>query len=140
MVSEEENIRTAKKIMKETLLPLMKKMKMGDWNIKLACKIGERNKDDEEQTAEVDTDNCEYKQADITLYKIRKCLKADLAHELFHCKIGLVVGAYKKAIDHYESMVSELITRDEERVVTDLEFLYAGLLGLDSTREEAKKK
>ncbi len=120
MVTDKENIVYAKQIGKK-LRPILKLLDMEDWDIQVACKIGQRTKDDEKTLMEVDTDKSEYKKTKITVYEISKNVEDDLIHELLHCKIGIMTGAYKKAMTQYEALIGELILHDEERVVSDLQ-------------------
>lgn len=123
MVSEKEmraktqtNIGAARKL-RPKLNKWMKTLGMSDWNIVLACDIDETNDD----KMDVETDKCEYKKAKLTVYKIKPSIEADLIHELLHLKIGLLTGAYKKALEKQHETIQELIDQNEERVVTDME-------------------
>ena len=113
---DEKNIRLAKQLQKATN-KLLEELGMEDWEVRIACKIGEKD----DSVMEVDSTNAEYKKVDITVYEVRKNFEKDLLHELLHAKIGILVKAYDKALEGYKEMMDSLITIFEERVVTDLE-------------------
>lgn len=127
-MTDKKNIDAAKRIWK-SLKPVLKLLDMEDWEISIACKLGERTKEDEKTLMEVETDKCEYKKAKITIYEITPKFEDDLIHELCHLRVGLMTGAYKKAMTQYETLIQELILHNEERVVTDYQHIISKLRG-----------
>ena len=95
---------------------LVVELKMEDWDIEVKYVP----KKDSDSCADVEFSI--HREATVNVYKYNNYTEAkkDLAHELGHCKVGLIRKAYEKVIEAQYDLIKELVQNHEEIIVDDL--------------------